>query len=157
MDYFYLFISAAVGFVFLVLFIIIFILYFKLYKKYKIFMSQSSGEKNIEELLIDYNHNIKEINIYNENLNSRIIKLEENIIKCYQKIGVKRYNAFPDMGNEMSYSIALLDDNNNGVIFTSIFTREYSQSYAKPVINGKTDRKLSEEEAIALKNAMYGL
>ena len=120
-------------------------------------MNQSEGEKTIEALLLDYVKNINDLKILNENLDTRILKLESNIIKCFQKIGVKRYNAFPDMGNEMSYSVALLNSQNDGIIFTSLFTREYSQSYAKPVIDGKTDRKLSEEEAIALKNAMYGV
>jgi len=140
--------------IFAVLFIVMFIILFNFIGKYKKFMNGVKGNKNIEELLIEYVNEINMIKNKTNEIENRLIYLENNIKSCFQKIGVERYNALPDMGNNMSYSVAILDKNNDGVIFTGIFTREYSQNYAKPVIDGKTDRVLSDEERKALKVAI---
>ena len=67
---------------------------------------------------------------------------------------VVRFRAFEDMGGDLSYAVALLDANNDGVIFSSIFAREDSRSYIKPIKNGSSDYPLSDEEKDVLKEAM---
>jgi len=49
----------------------------------------------------------------------------------HTKVGVVRYNAFDDVGSDLSFSIALLDDNDNGVVISGIYSRESSTTYAK--------------------------
>ena len=58
------------------------------------------------------------------------------------------------MGSDLSYAVAMLDSHNNGVIFSSIFGREYSRSYVKPVEAGTSTYTLTKEEEQALKDAM---
>jgi hypothetical protein len=67
---------------------------------------------------------------------------------------VVRFRAFDDMGGDLSYAVALLDSHNDGVIFSSVFGREGSQAYVKPIENGDSSYKLTEEELQALKEAM---
>ena len=63
-----------------------------------------------------------------------------------QKVKLMRYNAFADTGSDLSYSLSLLDENNNGVVLSSIYGREDNRTYAKPIENGKSTYNLSEEE-----------
>lgn len=67
-----------------------------------------------------------------------------------------RYNAFDDMGSQLSFSIALLDDFKNGFVLTSIYGREETVSYCKEVKNGTSTIPLSAEEIMVLDRAIKG-
>ena len=124
----------------------------KLKKKYKNFMS-GLGEGNVEQLL--------EENINKANLNSNKIKevenkinrIDSNLRQCSQKIGVVRYNAFENLGSDLSFSIAILNSNDSGLILSGIYSRDSSATYAKPIINGKSKYALSVEEIQAMEIA----
>lgn len=68
----------------------------------------------------------------------------------YQKMGLVRYDAFNQMGGQLSYSLALLDENDNGFIINSVHSTEGCYSYSKEIRNGDNSISLSEEEAEAL-------
>ena len=59
------------------------------------------------------------------------------------------------MGGDLSYAVALIDSHDNGVVLSSIFAREDSRSYVKPIESGKSNYALTEEEAEALKIALH--
>ena len=80
--------------------------------------------------------------------------LEDSLRYAIQHIGVVRYNAFFDMGSDLSFSIALLDQNGDGVVVTSIYGREESRTFAKPVKNRNSTYLLTEEEKEAIARAM---
>ncbi len=71
---------------------------------------------------------------------------------CVQNLRVLRYNAFENTGSDLSYSIALLDEENNGVVLSSIYGREENRCYAKPVTAGKSQYTLSQEEQKVLRS-----
>lgn len=68
------------------------------------------------------------------------------------KVAMKRYNAFGERGNDLSFSLAILDDNHSGIVLSSLHNRENSYIYAKPIEQGETPYALSpeEKEVIAL-------
>lgn len=68
----------------------------------------------------------------------------------YQKMGLVRYDAFNQMGGQLSYSLALLDENNNGFIINSVHSTEGCYSYSKEIRQGDNSISLSAEEAEAL-------
>lgn len=72
--------------------------------------------------------------------------MREQMKGCVQKVKLMRYNAFTDTGSNLSYSLAVLDENNNGVVLSSLYGREDNRTYAKPVENGKSTYQLSDEE-----------
>ncbi len=72
----------------------------------------------------------------------------------FKKYGIYRYNAYQDTGSELSFTLALLDEKNNGVVLNGIYSREMSNIYAKPIENGKSSYKMTEEEKEAIKRAM---
>ena len=71
-----------------------------------------------------------------------------------QKTSMVRYKAFADVGSDLSFSIALLDGNDNGAILTSIYGRNESTTYAKPIDKGMSRYDLSEEEKKVLEQAI---
>jgi len=71
----------------------------------------------------------------------------------FQKAGFVRYNPFPGVGSDQSFSLALLNENNDGYIITSLFSREGNRVYAKTVEGGNASHPLSEEEKQALEKA----
>ena len=71
----------------------------------------------------------------------------------FQKIGFVRYNPFQGVGGDQSFSLTLLDENNDGIVITSLFSREGNRVYAKTVEKGQSSYQLSEEEKMALDKA----
>ena len=68
----------------------------------------------------------------------------------YQKMGLVRYDAFNQMGGQLSYSLVMLDENDNGFIINSVHSTEGCYSYSKEIRNGDNSISLSKEEAEAL-------
>ena len=64
-----------------------------------------------------------------------------------------RFNPFSDVGGDQSFSLALLDKRNNGIVITSLYAREGSRVFGKPIENGLSPHSLSEEEKEAIKKA----
>jgi len=75
------------------------------------------------------------------------------IAKCVQKVGVVRFNPFKDTGSDQSFAIALMDRSDNGLVISSLFTREGTRVYSKPLEKGKSKYPLSEEEEQAIGRA----
>lgn len=73
---------------------------------------------------------------------------------AYQKMGIVKYDAFNQMGGQLSFSLALLDENNNGFIINSVHSTEGCYSYTKEIKNGESSISLGKEEAEALEIAM---
>lgn len=72
----------------------------------------------------------------------------------FQKMGIVKYDAFNQMGGQLSFSLALLDENDNGFIINSVHSAEGCYSYTKEIKNGLCDISLGEEEKKALDMAM---
>lgn len=72
------------------------------------------------------------------------------------QVGVVRFDAFEDMGGQLSFSAALLDANGDGLVITSINGRQDTRTYAKRVRNGTSGRNLSDEERGAIRLALSG-
>jgi len=74
-------------------------------------------------------------------------------LKSVQKVGVVRFNPFKSTGGDQSFAIALLDSSDSGVVISSLFTREGTRVYSKPVDKNKSKYPLSEEEKMAIERA----
>ena len=74
--------------------------------------------------------------------------------KTIKKVGIVRYNAFKDTGSDLSFALALLNDNNDGVVLNGIYSREMSNIYAKPIKGGKSTYTISDKEQEAINKAI---
>lgn len=125
----------------------------KLEKKYKKLMKGTTN-KNLEELI---NNKLDEISSATEKADMAINKCEEldkNLKDCVNKVAIMRYKAFEDVGSDLSFSIAILDSYNDGIILTGIYARNDSTVYAKPIDKGISRYDLSEEEKHVLNEAV---
>ena len=144
----------------------------KMKKRLKSFLP-SDKKMDIENMLVEYSKNSKEvldreenmlnlINITKENLEKSILETSNKIDdinirmkKVVQKVSIIRYNPFKELGGDLCYAIALLDEENNGLVINSIYARDACYSYAKEITNGQSlVHKLSEEERQAVDIAM---
>lgn len=121
----------------------------KLKAKYIKFMNGLSGV-NIERVLEDCLDKVNTVIDKNKEIEYQINTIERNMYYCVQKVGVVRYNAFDNVGSDLSFSIALLDNNDDGVVISSLYSRDSSSTYAKPVSNSKSRYALSAEEIKAM-------
>lgn len=80
--------------------------------------------------------------------------LYKKLENAYQKMGLVKYDAFNQMGGQLSFSLALLDENNNGFIINSVHSTEGCYSYTKEIRNGESTISLGKEEEEALAIAM---
>lgn len=111
-----------------------------------------------KDLLSSLNHFIS-LSIQNSDAQKKLSdKLEKEIIqnkKHLQKIGFNRYNPFTDTGGDQSFSLSLLDENGDGVVISSLHSRENTRLYAKKVESGKVQNQaLSKEEQQVIKSAL---
>ncbi len=81
-------------------------------------------------------------------------ELEKMAQSSLQKVGVIRFNPFSDTGGDQSFSIACLDAKDNGFTLTSLFTREGTRIYTKPILGGESKYPLTEEEKRAIGEAI---
>src|SRR3989338_3715688 len=89
-----------------------------------------------------------------EEIEPRLAATEAATAVSVQKVGFLRFNPFQDTGGYNSFSVALLDQKNNGVLFSSLYMREGTRVYAKEVKNGATRQPLSGEEIKVLEDAV---
>ena len=123
-------------------------------KKYRTFLQKLGNGKDITEDLENYMYRVERVEKQNAEISQYIKNLDEDLTKCIQKVGIIRYNAFKDTGSDLSFTLALLDENNNGVVLNGIYSREMSNIYAKPVQNGQSSYTLSNEERQAINKAI---
>jgi len=76
--------------------------------------------------------------------------------RSLQHIGLVRFNPFDDTGSDQSFAIALLDDERDGIVISSLHGRSNTRVFAKPVTDGGSPHNLSEEEEQAIRIAVEG-
>ena len=124
----------------------------KIQRRYEKFMSKD--EVDLEELLVQYT---KKLNILLQNekeMMTSMKQMEESMALCIQKVGVVRYNAIANTGADLSFTVAMLDSQNNGFVLNGIYSRDGSYTYAKPIQGGKSTYNLSDEEKEAINKAI---
>ena len=125
----------------------------KLQKKYAKFMKgkdAKSLEQEIEGLYDDNDYIKKEA----EKNRKDIKDIQKRMEYCYQKLGVVKYDAFSQMGGQLSFCLALLNEKDDGFILNSVQSSEGCYTYTKEVKKGECAITLGEEEKKALDQAM---
>ncbi len=123
-------------------------------KRYKKFIVKLGDGKDLQEDLENYMYRVERVERQNAEILGQISGLDKDLEGCIQKVGILRYSAFQDTGSDLSFTLALLDEHDNGVVLNGIYSREMSNIYAKPVEGGKSKYTLSEEEQEAIKRAI---
>ena len=113
------------------------------------FKKEKKEPKNLKEVLACLENMEKNF----EELSQELEKLKKEGRLATQKVGIVRFNPFSEVGGDQSFSIALLDGNDSGVVITSLYARGENRVYAKPIKNGVSEYALSKEEKKAIEKA----
>jgi hypothetical protein len=147
-----------VGFVIVIILflIIVFVLWSKLNKLRKSYLSMLNGNEslNVEDTLIELQGKMAALNDKSDTANQQIQTILGQMKKMKSHVGVHRYNAFAGSGNDLSFSVALLDEEQDGVVISGIHNREETYVYAKPLQQGQSKYQLSPEEKEAIHRSL---
>ena len=152
-DYIYLSITAVMFFVFLVLHIKQNKRISRLINRYEKLMRG----KNAENLSTAIEENFQQMDKLERSYqkNEEILNATlHNITSTFHKLGIVKYDAFKEMGGNLSFALCLLDDTNTGFILNTMHGRDSSYTYIKEIIKGEAYATLGEEEKEALDKAM---
>ncbi len=127
--------------------------YNQLNKKFRLFMMGADGA-SLEEKMALLFKDVRKLKEHDTMHKKDIIEIRHVLINCFQKIGIVKYDAFREMGGQLSFSIALLDQNDNGFIMNSVHSANSSYVYTKEIENGMSAIELSGEEKQALQMAI---
>lgn len=124
----------------------------RLTTRMRLVLGDTDGDR-LEKQLREYHAKNKEIQVDFEAMTVEHQKLSSVTALSLQKISMVRFNPFGDVGGDQSFSLAMLDGHDSGLILTSIHGRGGTRVYAKPVDLGKSKYSLSAEEKKALQQA----
>ena len=116
---------------------------------------KGKNAKSLEDSFMFIKDNAERQVIVNQEIAKEIDKLDARIQKSIRGLETVRFNAFKGTGSggNQSFAIALLNEDKDGVIISSLYGRERFSAFAKPVQNGTSEFELSEEEKEALQKA----
>ena len=122
-------------------------------KKYGFFMQGDNGASLERKLSVEVSE-IRDAAKGLESLLTEQVAIRNTQSNTIQKIGFIKYNAFENIGNDLSFALTLLDGNNNGICISSIYGRNESRIFSKPIVKGKSLVSLSQEELESLNEAL---
>ena len=112
--------------------------------------------KSLDTLLEEYLKSVELVKDRNAAFSLRLDKIERKLRLAADRVEMVRFSAFQDMGSELSFAVAMLNQEGNGVVLSSINNREETRLYAKPVMGGKSNHNLSSEEIEVIARAQTG-
>jgi len=122
-------------------------------KRYR-FLNKDGDDKQLGELLLDISKKVENLD---KNLNHIEDRFAKNLVqqeKHFKHCGLIRFQAFQDTGGDQSFALALLDEHGDGFVLSSLFGRDESRIYCKPIEAGKSKYALSKEEQNAIEIAL---
>ena len=127
----------------------------KVRQNYQRLLRDAQGQ-SLEKALEAYMSRVEGTGRRIEDLSRDFGRLAEVVRSSVQHVGLVRFNPFTDTGSDQSFSIALLDDFDSGVVITSLHNRASTRVYAKPIQKGQPVYPLSNEEKEAFETARKG-
>lgn len=121
--------------------------------RWKDLLDGAKGD-NLERLLYDHLRERMQIQSQIDCLEDRVQGLETKMESAKRHLGLVKYDAFEDVGGSQSFALALYDDRGDGALVTSLVGRSDCRVYSKPLVAGKSERSLSQEEQRAIKEAV---
>ena len=121
--------------------------------KYQIFMRGKDG-KSLEKGFLEQFKTVEQLERAVKQNARDVDTIYKRMKTHYQKIGIVRYDAFQEMGGNLSFVLTMLDENNNGWVFNAMHSREGCYTYIKEIVKGESYMELGEEERESLKKAM---
>lgn len=127
----------------------------RLMKRYEKFMRGKNAE-NLADAIEENFSQMERLDISHQKTQLKVEEALHSITTTFHKLGIVKYDAFKEMGGNLSFALCLLDDNNTGFILNTMHGRDSSYTYIKEIIKGEAYSTLGEEEKEALEKAING-
>jgi len=121
-------------------------------KRLKRFFAGKKG-KDLEESIIILEEDISKLKSAKEKTEKEIIEINKKLKKSIRGLETIRFNPFPDQGSNQSFAVGMVNEDGDGVVFSSLYSRERMSIFAKPIKSGKSEYELTTEEKEVLKKA----
>jgi hypothetical protein len=109
--------------------------------------------KDLEDTLINLTEDIEKLKRAKENTEKELSVIQAKMRKTIRGVETIRFNPFPDQGSNQSFAIGILNEDGDGVVVSSLYSRDRMSVFAKPVKGNKSEYELSSEEREALDKA----
>ena len=135
------------------LLVVVFLLLIRIEMRLKCLL-KGTGAKTIEDSLSTIERELKELQSFRKSASLKISTAEKELDSSIQGVGIVRFTPFKGTsGSNQSFAMAFLNKHGDGVIISSIYSREHVSIFAKPIKNKESEYGLSEEEREAIKKA----
>lgn len=122
-------------------------------QRYDHLLRGNNQELNLEEVLVSINDQLEKSNKEIRTIDQRAIDAKDKTMGAVSNMAVVNYDAFDGQTNGLSFSLCLLDNFHNGIILTNLYSNDGSTIYVKEIINGSSEKDLSQNELEALNKA----
>jgi hypothetical protein len=109
--------------------------------------------QNLEEVMIHINKQMSELKETQRQINAHLEKVDGKLSKSIRRIESVRFNPFDDAGSNQSFAVALVNDEGDGMVMSSLYARDRMSVFVKPIVKGKSEFELSHEESLVLEKA----
>ena len=109
--------------------------------------------KDLEDTIISLERDIVNLKKAKDDMQKDVTTINTKLKKSIRGLEIIRFNPFPDQGSNQSFAIGMLNEEGDGVVFSSLYSRERMSIFAKPIKNNKSEYELSAEEKEALEKA----
>lgn len=133
------------------IFIVIFWMFRTEKRLKKFFMGKKA--KDLEETIETLEKNIVELRSAKEKAEKEILAINRKLKKSIRGLETMRFNPFPDQGSNQSFAMSMLNEDGDGVVLSSLYSRERNSVFAKPVKAGRSEYELTDEEREVLSKA----
>lgn len=147
-----IYILSAIVFFLIVLVVIIIQKMNIMSRKYSMLMSGKKGA-DLEKVIRVRFKEMDQVKANAKRITKEHKEIKSKLGKCINKVSLVKYDAFNEMAGKLSFVIALLNEDNTGIVFNAMHSREGCFTYAKEIIKGESYIPLSEEEKEALEKA----
>lgn len=126
----------------------------KYQKMYETSLAKFNNTANVKDKFVELFSRLEETEKKCEETKEYCNEMQEKNKTAIKKVGLVKYNAYDDTENKLSFSLALLNEKEDGVLLNHIYSKHGSSIYAKNVQKGKVEERISEEESAALQCAI---
>ncbi len=147
--------ATTIAFIILLIAILVLVIFIiKLNSKLNNFLI-GSGSKNLDESIISIQTSIKDAENFRSEMEKYLLTVEKRLRKSVQAIHTVRFNPWKGSGSggNQSFATAFINEEENGVVVSSIYSREHVSMFSKPINNGASEYELSGEEKEAVEEA----
>jgi hypothetical protein len=109
--------------------------------------------KDLEDTIIALENDIAKFKKEKEIMEKEVIAINSKLKKSIRGLETVRFNPFPDQGSNQSFAIGMLNEEGNGLVISSLYSRERMSIFAKPIKAGVSEYELTAEEKEALNKA----